>query len=256
MNLIKNTINKIKEAEKLALTMNEKGFYLAFSGGKDSQVIYHLFKEAGVKFESHMQLTTVDPPELLKFIKKNYPDVILHKPNLSMFQLIKKKKQLPSRVARFCCSELKETAGIGFITVIGIRASESNKRAKRKEFEVQCLGKKGEKGLYAPIIKYTNADVWNFIRNNEIEYSSLYDNGFKRIGCIFCPLASRKIKQHERLLFPRFEYAYKKSIQFLIDNYGYMQRYTNSSDEIFNWWISNESCKKYFGSKNQTSLNL
>ena len=52
-----------------------EGYYLAFSGGKDSQAVYHLAKMAGVKFDAHYCVTSVDPPELVKFIKTHYPDV-------------------------------------------------------------------------------------------------------------------------------------------------------------------------------------
>lgn len=79
----------------------EEGYYLAFSGGKDSQCIYHIAKEAGVKFDAHYNLTTVDPPELVHFIKKNYPDVHIDKPEKTMWQLIEK-KGLPTRMKRWC----------------------------------------------------------------------------------------------------------------------------------------------------------
>ena len=51
-----------------------EGYYLAFSGGKDSIVIYDLAVRAGVKFDAHYSLTTVDPPELVHFIKAEFPD--------------------------------------------------------------------------------------------------------------------------------------------------------------------------------------
>jgi 3'-phosphoadenosine 5'-phosphosulfate sulfotransferase (PAPS reductase)/FAD synthetase len=79
---IKTAINRLKAFEP------EEGYYLAFSGGKDSQCIYHLAKEAGVKFDAHYNLTTVDPPELVYFIRENYPDVIVDKPEMSMWRLI------------------------------------------------------------------------------------------------------------------------------------------------------------------------
>ncbi len=39
-----------------------EGYYVAFSGGKDSCVILDLVKRAGVKFDAHLNITTVDPP--------------------------------------------------------------------------------------------------------------------------------------------------------------------------------------------------
>ena len=105
-----------------------EGYYLAFSGGKDSQCIYHLCKEAGVKFDAHYSLTTVDPPEAVYFIREHYPDVIVDRPGITMWQLIVKKGMPPTRKVRYCCDELKEGGGRGRIAVTGVRWEESTKR--------------------------------------------------------------------------------------------------------------------------------
>ena len=76
--------------ERLQYFEPPEGYYLAFSGGKDSIVIYDLAVKAGVKFDAHYNLTTVDPPELVKFIKQEYPDVERHRPEMNMWQLIVK----------------------------------------------------------------------------------------------------------------------------------------------------------------------
>ena len=70
----------------------DKGFYLAFSGGKDSQALYHVAKLAGVKFEARMNMTTVDPASVVSFVKREYPDVIRHVPEMNFFDLILKKR--------------------------------------------------------------------------------------------------------------------------------------------------------------------
>ena len=67
--------------------MSNRGFHLAFSGGKDSIVLYHIAKLAGVKFHAEMQITTLDPPEVMHFIRKEYPDVKLNLPPLSFYKL-------------------------------------------------------------------------------------------------------------------------------------------------------------------------
>ena len=87
------SISLLQKAEKLALAYHPDGFRLAFSGGKDSMVMYRLAQIAGVKFTAHMQVTTLDPPELMKFVRGNYPDVTLHRPVMNFYELIKKKKQ-------------------------------------------------------------------------------------------------------------------------------------------------------------------
>ena len=101
---IEASIALLKKAEPLALKMDERGFHLAFSGGKDSQVLYELAKMAGVKFHAEMQVTTLDPPELMKFVRKNYPEVKMNLPEMNFYKLIRKKGMLPLQQARYCCA--------------------------------------------------------------------------------------------------------------------------------------------------------
>jgi phosphoadenosine phosphosulfate reductase len=117
--LERKAIKFIRNAEKLALRMNENGFHVAFSGGKDSQVLLALVEMSGVKHHAEMQVTTVDSPNLMKFVRTNYPQVRLNLPKLNMRQLILKKKMLPTRQARFCCAFLKEQAGGGNLHLSG-----------------------------------------------------------------------------------------------------------------------------------------
>jgi phosphoadenosine phosphosulfate reductase len=273
-NKVKIAIETIQKAESLALKYQDYGFHLAFSGGKDSQVIYELCKMAGVKFRPVMQVTTLDPPELMRFVRKNYPDVILERPEINFYKLIIKYQSLPTMMRRFCCKELKEQSGAGTVTVIGIRRAESSKRAKRNELEIsghkysnsldqfnidnenQILCIKGkDKILLSPIINWTNSDVWNFIRNNKLQYCELYDQGYRRIGCMFCPNCTVKSKQRDRRNYPKVEREIKKSILELCTNGKYAD-FDYNVDDIFNWWISNVSQKKYKGMKQNYTINM
>ena len=132
-----HSVELLQKAEKIALNYDaENGYYLAFSGGKDSQALFHMTQLAGVKFCGHMNLTSVDPPEVIRFVKKNYPEVELIKPGKSIFQHAIEKQILPTMRVRWCCAEYKETAGAGKVTLIGIRKAESSRRAKRNEVEI------------------------------------------------------------------------------------------------------------------------
>ena len=68
------SVNLLRKAESLALQLDpENGFYLAFSGGKDSQTLYHIAKLAGVKFKAYMALTSIDPPPSYPLCKGQLP---------------------------------------------------------------------------------------------------------------------------------------------------------------------------------------
>lgn len=122
---LQHSIELLQKSEKLALRYSNKGFYLAFSGGKDSQSLYHVAVLSGVKFDAHYSLTTLDPPELVMFIRNKYPNVAIDRPKLTFAQLCIKSKALPTRLMRFCCAVLKETKGAGTVTLTGVRREES-----------------------------------------------------------------------------------------------------------------------------------
>jgi phosphoadenosine phosphosulfate reductase len=240
---INYSIELIQKNEKLALKYSDEGFHLAFSGGKDSQVIYELAKMAGVKFQGYFYKTSVDPKELLSFIKTDYPDVIWLNPDMTMFQLILYKKILPTRKTRFCCEYIKERHGLNSVAVIGIRKSESVSREKRIEFSTSCkLGL--DKVLLSPILGWTDADVWKFLTIRGIKSCSLYQ-AQNRIGCVGCPMASKHRRELEK--YPQIKKAYINTAQKVIDNYPNcgMARNFKTGDDAVEWWTSKLSLKKY-----------
>lgn len=129
-----------------------EGYYLAFSGGKDSCVIKALADMAGVKYDAHYSVSSVDPPELVRFIKDVHPDVIFDYPRdkdgnvVTMWNLIPRKKMPPTRIVRYCCAYLKENGGAGRLKVTGVRWAESVRRRKSHS-EVTFADKKAIKTI-------------------------------------------------------------------------------------------------------------
>lgn len=261
------SIDLLRKADKMALRLDpENGFWLAFSGGKDSQALYHVAKIAGVKFKAHMNLTSVDPPEVIRFVKQQYPDVELIKPKMSIFEMAKRKHILPTRRFRWCCAEYKEINGAGKVTLIGIRKQESVRRSKRQEvfskikgkineetFDqwseheekmVTCVGGK-DKILVSPIIYWTERDVWEFLNVNGIPHCELYDQGYKRIGCICCPMSGYRQMKKEIERWPHVKKNWIKTIQWLKEN-GHDAYPEINSETNFRWWISGKSFDKFY----------
>lgn len=142
-----NGKDKVQVAtERLQMFEPPEGYYLAFSGGKDSVVIKALADMAGVKYDAHYNLTSVDPPELVQFIK-TFEDVIIDIPKdkdgkqITMWNLIPKKKMPPTRMVRYCCKELKEFGGRGRMVITGVRWAESSNR-KRNQGEITVMSPK------------------------------------------------------------------------------------------------------------------
>lgn len=257
---IKRAIENFKIYEETALRLNPKGYYLSFSGGKDSQVIYHLAQMAKVKFEPHYHITTVDPPELVQFVKKTYPDVIRDKPEISMWNLIVKKQFPPTRKIRYCCSVFKENGGNGQFVVTGVRWGESENRKSwnlaqiKKGKETILLNNDNHekrrilencvtKGNFIlnPILDWTVEEIWSFLHHYVQTYCELYDCGFSRLGCIGCPMASVKQRKWELNRYPKYKQAYLRSFERMLKGRTSSKTHNyndwKTPDEVYYWWL-------------------
>lgn len=271
---------KVKASiERLKAFEPDDGYYLAFSGGKDSVVIKALSDMAGVKYDAHYRLTSVDPPELVRFIRDKHSDVDVSIPayangtRKTMWNLIPKKLMPPTRLVRYCCSELKEDGGDGRMTVTGVRWAESTNRAKNQGF-VTVMGKnsdleddpnfqanrkggvilvndnddsrrmiencyKRKKTTVNPIIDWTDQDVWDFIRGETIPYCELYDEGWHRLGCIGCPMARQHGREKQFLRWPGYKKLYIRAFDNMLEEQKHRGKNCGwqSGVDVFRWWM-------------------
>lgn len=166
---------------------------VSFSGGKDSLVALDFAQRIGIKKAVYCD-TTIDFDETKKYIKliENFYDVdlVTVRSELDFFDTVEK-IGFPSRRSRWCCDVFKFAPitkyGIKnnikmFIT--GLRKDESTRRHFYDVIDknplmpfIQCN----------PFLEWTDNDIWNYIRNYNLPYNPLYDQGFKRLGCWCCP---------------------------------------------------------------------
>lgn len=276
--LVENTlfgeVDKVADAiEALKAFEPKEGYYVAFSGGKDSVVVKALCDMAGVKYDAHYNVTTVDPPELVRFIKEQYPDVSMDIPHyhdgkpVTMWNLIPRKLLPPTRLMRYCCEELKEHSGYGRITVTGVRKAESvrraqtralvnigtkrnglmlmNDNAENRRLVDSCY--KSRKTLINPIIEWTDEEVWEFIHKYNVPYCSLYDKGYKRLGCIGCPIGGKA--EEELDFYVKYKEAYIRAFDRMVaerKKKGLPTEWENGA-EVMDWWLHGETDKPLEG---------
>lgn len=251
---VKKAIDRIREFS----TQNSwwPRIVVAYSGGKDSDCILELAKRSGIKFQAVMNLTSVDMPPLVYYVRKSHPEVKIIPPSITMFQLIPKMAMMPLRNKRFCCKYLKERRIICELLIDGVRWDESDPRAKRQMFEA-ARNDHGRMFFLHAIIDWTEDDVWRFLKDNHLPYCSLYDgytrNGctvkFKRCGCVGCPFAG-KMREKQFQLWPEYKRGYIKAAQAMIDrrNERIAQGLTKAppfdpwqtGEEVFDWWMEYE----------------
>lgn len=255
-------ISKVQTAvSRIQAFVPPEGYYLAFSGGKDSQVLYHLAELAGVPFDAHYNVTGLDPPELVYFIRKHYPKVIFEYPGITMWRLIPKKMMPPTRIVRYCCAELKERGGMGRFVMTGVRWAESVRR-KQKRALVEVNGRSANllmlnsdndesrrliesctrkgKHVLNPIIDWTTSNVWDFLLERKIPYCSLYDEGFTRLGCIACPMGGEKQMKFELVRYPAYRQMYLRAFERMLANraaHGLPVRLWSNAEEVMTWWV-------------------
>lgn len=212
---------------------------LAYSGGKDSDVILELAKMSGIKFRPIYKNTTIDPIGTIAHAKEN--GVEIRQPKITFFDLVKK-KGCPTMRARFCCEVLKEYK-INDRVIIGVRRAESAKRAERyKEPEVcRVYSKKEKVRQYLPILEWTDTDVERFIAERGIKCHPLYydeQGNFRverRLGCIGCPLQNDRGKSDYKK-YPKMLKQLIKSAQVFLDahpNSSAKNKFGNAHNMVF-----------------------
>lgn len=275
-------MQELKEKERRAIEVlkafePEDGYYLCYSGGKDSDCIRILADLAGVKHEIHHNLTTADAPETVNYVK-SIPNVIIDKPEISMWRLIERQGYPPTRIARYCCEKLKEHGGAGRLKITGVRKKESRNR-KENGGLVKILGKgasirksaqeigakteETKKGgivlnmdddpsrrlveqcyrttstMVNPIIDWTEDDVWDFLKAHECKSNPLYECGLKRVGCIGCPMAGKsRYAEFER--WPKYRALYVMTFDRMLEARRRAGKKANAQ------WLNGESVMRWW----------
>lgn len=274
MTIEDKAILRLQEAAQMSQQIYEKPLRLTYSGGKDSDVTLDLAIKAGIPFEVAHALTTVDMPETIYHVRKVFakleekgiPCKIIRptykdKP-VTMWTLIPQKRMPPTRIARYCCNVLKENTGKNRFIATGVRWNESSRRKKtrgiyeknnkvpsrriiltndnddtRRLFE-NCTLK--AKRTVNPIIDWTDDDVWDYISAESIEVNPKYRDGYKRVGCVGCPLSSKCNRMREFEEYPTYKRAYIRAFDKMLDmrKAKGLDTEWKTGSEVFEWWVN------------------
>lgn len=240
------------------------GYVVAFSGGKDSQVILDLVsrvippeKYTVVFTNTGMELPcTIDTVENteLKY-KDKYPEFkLVHaKSDRDALELWKNYGP-PSRFNRWCCSVLK-TALFGrkmkellktdkqpkLVVFEGVRNDESARRS--------TYGRVGEGVKHVnliscrAILKWNVTEIYLYMYKNNISPNPAYTMGLERVGCGVCPFASDWSEYVISKRYPDVANKYIAVIEDMARNIGI------SSKAKIDEYIASGNWKKNAGGK-------
>lgn len=95
-------------------------------------------------------------------------------------------------------------------------------------------------GMVNPIVDWTDDDVWEFLHHYGCKSNPLYECGFKRIGCIGCPMAGKHQRESEFERYPGYKKAYIHAFEKMLDKRRADGKDTiwESGQEVFDWWIN------------------
>ncbi|MBR4983135.1 MAG: phosphoadenosine phosphosulfate reductase family protein [Lachnospiraceae bacterium] len=217
-------IKRIQKFARIASAM-ELPIAVGFSGGKDSAVVYSLCKRAGVEFTAYFN-HSFESITTLKFIREHYPEVIWRRDvKEGIFQHIREVKQglLPTVQIAYCCELYKHNPKyIDKCAILGIRKSESQKRASRAVFtaknkttlkkikatvneyfkeQCQSIGSGNLITLY-PIVDWTDNDVWEYIHKHNLPINPEYQYN-NRVGCIICLKTNFTHNYRALMMYPK-----------------------------------------------------
>ena len=193
----------------------------------------------------------------------------------SMWKLIPQKLMPPTRLVRYCCYHLKETTTPNRLVAVGVREDESTSRQgrdvfspswkKRHEaewrslshvyamFEIDKMGKsdsyeckmieackKNKDTICNPIYKFTDKDIWAYVKKYKVPMNPLYEKGYERVGCIGCPMGGAKNMKKEFKDYPKFKENYIRAFDRMLKyrkEQGLENKDWNTGEEVYRWWL-------------------
>ena len=113
----------------------------------------------------------------------------------------------------------------------------NNDNSESRKMIEQCYKK--HKTVVNPIIEWTDNDVWEFIKANNIPYCELYDEGWKRLGCIGCPMANKQGREKEFARWPKYKNHYLLAFERMLIERRKKDLKTEwqKGKDVFNWWM-------------------
>lgn len=236
---------KVDQAVRLIQSAGKDGHVVevAYSGGKDSDVVLELARMAGIKYRAIYKNTTIDPPGTIKHALENGAEMI--RPKETFFQFMSR-VGFPNRFQRSCCGVLKEYKVLDR-SIMGIRKAESSDRNRRYEEPTECRvygrGKKKE-GVEAfyPILDWTDEDVVEFIEARGIMVHPLYyrEDGTidpkRRLGCMCCPMMYYRKRRDFFKTMPGMVKGYLRAAQRFIDTHPANKTWKKYGD-VYEWFV-------------------
>ena len=165
------------------------------------------------------------------------------------FKISEKWKPLCSadfKVSEKCCDVMKKRPfekfekETGLHPFIGIMAEESSFR-KQNWNKYKCNAFENKRPTSKPMSFWLEKDIWEYINKYNIKYSTIYDMGYTRTGCVFCAYGIHLENPNK---FQLMQTTHPKLHKYCIENLGL--------GEIVDFMNENCKCNVNLYKENQT----
>ena len=274
MDLERKAIERLRCASDMSIKLYKQPLVITYSGGKDSDVLLHLAAASGIPYEVLHSLTTADAPETVRHVydtfhrleergvkctvdKHDAPDGT----RVTMWNLIPRKLMPPTRLVRYCCAELKESGGKDRFIATGVRWAESTARRKNRG-ALEVIHRNRQKSIILsndndedrrlfescqlkgarvvnPIIDWSDTDIWDYAAAAKIKMNLLYCEGFRRVGCVGCPMAGTEMRKKQFARYPKIKAAYIRAFERMLERRrerGLPCDWQTGVD-VYHWWM-------------------
>lgn len=183
------------EVLKEALKRFDGKIATTFTGGKDSLVVLHLLRRIGdgkVPVPVLNLDTTVKFKEALEFRDRMAREWDLDLIITTNREGLKKIKIAENEAE--CCHVLKTDAINMAVDKHGWKALITGVRWDEQEARIneEYFSEKPEHTRVQPILHFTEIDIWDYIEKHKLPYCSLYDQGYRSLGCEPCTSPSTR----------------------------------------------------------------
>ncbi len=98
----------------------------------------------------------------------------------------------------------------------------------------------GTKTFLHIILDWSDDDVWDYIHANNVNYCKLYDEGFKRLGCIMCPMRNKVGMLQDAEKWPKYYSAYLRAFEKTLQHRRATgkKEYHKTAEDMMRWWIN------------------
>ena len=102
--------------------------------------------------------------------------------------------------------------------------------------------KENKDTIVNPIYRFTEQDVWDYVTKYEVPMNPLYSQGWRRVGCIGCPLASHKDMKWEFEQYPQYYKNYLKAFDRMMkkkkaEGKKFLRWDLQTGEEVMRWWL-------------------